>query len=139
MKDLSEAYITRENKEWIEVLSTCDPKKFRQLLKKERLQMPSKYKTFYKESDKRITEFMYTLILYAPGLTHLKTRARNYFRHINLGMPFVNENCRNCRWFLQAPIVEENPELISDRRSCKELGAIDDDSICEGFLKKGEK
>jgi hypothetical protein len=140
MRDISEIYITDENQKWINVLSTCDPAQFRTFLKKEKETLPSKYRNLYKSSNERITEFMYTLILHVPGLTHLKTQARNYFRRNNFGHPFENKTCGECVWFYKAPLIDENPELVKKGLSCKDLGAMASDVFCEGFLnREGER
>jgi len=141
MSDLTSIYLTKENEKWINVLESEDIFKLRKLLKKEKNSLPPSHRRLYLRSDNDLKEFMYTLILSAPGLTHLKSKARNYLRSKKLGISLMGETCKNCYWFLTAPLIDDNPELAKDevKKSCKELGALSADLACEGFKNRGQE
>jgi hypothetical protein len=135
VKELQNIFITDENRKWIETLKAENIFKLRKLLKKERDRLPNQYRRLYLADEEKLTDFMYTLILYGPGLTHLKAKARNYFRAKNSTLTRDIKNCGSCKWFIQPPPTEENKDIKGEDRfkSCQQLGALEKDISCEGF------
>ena len=141
MKDIQDIFITKNNKKWIDALAEESIFSLRKLLKKERGTLPQRYRRLYLEDEERLTKLMYTLIMYAPGLTHLKSKARNYFRANESDVEFPLNNCEDCKWFLIAPPTEDNLKIQGEDRfkSCEKLGALASDLACEGYTKMGEQ
>jgi hypothetical protein len=135
MRDLRDIFITKDNEEWIKVIESQDLNKFRKFLKKEKDTLPPEHRRLYLKDNLYLKDLMYTLILTAPGLTHLKSTARNYYRSKCLKPSLVGNFCSECTWFRAPPLIEDNPDLGPEERkkSCKELGALSTEIACEGF------